>query len=185
MEVIDLALQASLRLNETIEDLNKVVEIQGETSSSFVSISLEAAIQEVKSTLQFDIQSFAEIKTQLNHQVALKGLQVYLDSIMFNLISNAVKYRHPDRKAQIEISDALDGKWYAIKVKDNGLGIDLDRHRERLFGMYNTFHENDNARGLGLYLMKHQIDIMNGKVEVESELGVGSTFTVYLPYEEN
>ncbi len=185
MEVIDLALQASLRLNETIEDLNKVVEIQGKTSSSFVSISLEAAIQEVKSTLQFDIQSFAEIKTQLNHQVALKGLQVYLDSIIFNLISNAVKYRHPDRKAQIEISDALDGKWYAIKVKDNGLGIDLDRHRERLFGMYNTFHENDNARGLGLYLMKHQIDIMNGKVEVESELGVGSTFIVYLPYEEN
>lgn len=185
MEVIELALQASLRLNETIEDLNKVVEIQGETSSSFGPISLETAIHEAKSTLQFDIQSFAEVKTQLNHQVSLRGLQVYLDSIMFNLISNGIKYRHPNRKAQIEISDALDGKWYAIKVKDNGLGIDLDRHRERLFGMYNTFHENDNARGLGLYLMKHQIDIMNGKVEVESELGVGSTFTVYLPYEEN
>jgi signal transduction histidine kinase len=65
-----------------------------------------------------------------------------------------------------------------LYIKDNGLGIDLEKHGNRLFGMYKTFHKNANARGLGLFITKNQIEAMNGMVEVESEVNVGTTFKI-------
>jgi signal transduction histidine kinase len=65
-------------------------------------------------------------------------------------------------------------------VEDNGLGIDLDKHGDKLFGMYKTFHTHKDSRGLGLFLTKNQVESMGGKIEVESALGQGSTFKIFL-----
>ncbi len=183
-EVLDLAIEASRKLNNTIDDLNKVVEIQGQTQGSFYEISVMKAIEEAQSVLRIGLQN-AILEINTIEQPTIKGLQVYLNSIVFNLMSNALKYRDPSRRPHIKIKDRLEKDWYALSITDNGLGIDLKRHKDRLFGMYNTFHENPEARGLGLYLLKNQVESMGGKVEVKSELSVGSTFTIYLPYEEN
>ena len=108
----------------------------------------------------------------------------YLDSILMNFITNAVKYRHPERAPKVLLSvERLDG--YAIlSITDNGLGINLDKYGEKLFGMYKTFHDNAEARGIGLYITKNQIEAMNGKVDVSSEEGIGTTFYIYFS-EEN
>ena len=65
-------------------------------------------------------------------------------------------------------------------MRDNGLGIDLKQHRKRLYGLYQRFHDSPNSKGLGLYLVKTQLELLDGKIEVESEVGIGTTFTIYL-----
>jgi signal transduction histidine kinase len=71
-------------------------------------------------------------------------------------------------------------KYIILHIEDNGMGIDLDLHGQKLFGMYKTFHTNKDARGLGLFITKNQVDAMGGKIEVESEVDKGSTFKVFI-----
>jgi hypothetical protein len=66
-----------------------------------------------------------------------------------------------------------------LNVSDNGIGIDMKKNGDKLFGMYKTFNNNPDARGIGLFITKNQIDAMGGKVEVESELGKGTSFKIY------
>ncbi|WP_229338429.1 ATP-binding protein [Christiangramia sediminis] len=72
-----------------------------------------------------------------------------------------------------------------LEIGDNGLGIDLNKHRSKLFGMYKTFHTHKDSRGIGLFITKNQVEAMGGKIEVESELNKGTTFKIYFKYEKN
>ncbi|MEQ1625227.1 MAG: ATP-binding protein, partial [Sediminibacterium sp.] len=103
----------------------------------------------------------------------------YLDSILLNLVSNAIKYRSEVRIPEIIISLSSSNQFKILTVKDNGIGIDLQKNKDQLFGMYKTFHRNKDAKGLGLYITKVQVEAMKGKIEVESILGLGSSFMVY------
>jgi signal transduction histidine kinase len=111
----------------------------------------------------------------------LEVIPAYLDSILLNLITNAIKYRSPERQPVIELSTETEGEYLVLLVKDNGLGLDLQKFKDKLFGMYKTFHNNPNSRGIGLFITKNQIEAMNGKVEVESQVNVGTTFKIYFP----
>ncbi|HAI85261.1 MAG TPA: hypothetical protein DCL43_16500, partial [Chitinophagaceae bacterium] len=105
--------------------------------------------------------------------------QAYLESILLNLLSNAIKYRQPNKPSEVFIttSQLADGQVY-LTVKDNGVGIDLEKHGDRLFGMYETFHEHPDAKGIGLFITKNQVEAMGGQLLVESKLHEGTTFTV-------
>jgi signal transduction histidine kinase len=94
-----------------------------------------------------------------------------------NFISNAVRYSHPDRKPMIKIS--YDEQLKTLTIADNGIGIDLEKNGTKLFGMYKTFNNNPDSKGIGLFITKNQIDAMGGRIETESKLGVGTTFTIY------
>ena len=102
----------------------------------------------------------------------------YLESILINLISNAIKYKHPDRDPEITISARKRADSVYIRVTDNGMGIDLSKHGDKLFGMYKTFHGNDNAKGIGLYITRNQIESLGGNIKVESEVDRGTTFKI-------
>lgn len=83
------------------------------------------------------------------------------------------------RKPVVRLTAEADGDYTVLSIKDNGLGIDLEEHGSKLFGMYKTFHENPDARGIGLYITKNQVEAMNGKITVDSEVGKGTTFKIY------
>ena len=108
----------------------------------------------------------------------VRCVQEYLENILINFITNAVKYRHPDRKPKICIEVEQNNGLLLIHVRDNGLGIDLARHKKKLFGMYKTFHNNADARGIGLYICKNQAEAMDCDIFVESQVNMGSTFTL-------
>jgi signal transduction histidine kinase len=107
--------------------------------------------------------------------------KAYLDSILLNLITNAIKYRKKEHAPVIHISAKAEGENIVLRVIDNGSGIDLKKHGHQLFGMFKTFHGNREARGIGLFLIKNQIEAMGGSITVQSAPGEGTSFSIELP----
>jgi PAS domain S-box-containing protein len=120
------------------------------------------------------------IDNQVSSGIFIKGVFAYLDSIILNLISNALKYKRPNSLSQLTIKHVSTIDFEVVEFIDNGLGIDLALHGNDVFGLYKTFHENKDSRGIGLFISKNQIEQMGGKIQVESQLNQGSTFRLFL-----
>ncbi|TDU43727.1 histidine kinase/DNA gyrase B/HSP90-like ATPase [Gelidibacter sediminis] len=105
-------------------------------------------------------------------------IPAYLDSILLNFITNAIKYGQEDRSPIIAIHTYMKDDRPFLEVSDNGMGIDLKKHGHKLFEMYKTFHQNDDSEGIGLFITKNQIEALNGEIFVESEIQQGTTFTI-------
>lgn len=167
-------------MNETIYQLNEIVEINSKVSTTLTSQNLlenvERALRSVESLVRKNI---VNINLDVESHINVLAVHAYLESIILNLITNAIKYKSPNRTPVINITSGLEGDYAYLSVADNGLGIDMDRHGAKLFGMYKTFHNHPEARGIGLFISKNQIDAMGGKIEVESEINRGSNFTAY------
>ena len=124
-------------------------------------------------------QSKAKVTVKVDSSVTVYGIKAYLSSVFQNLLTNCIKYRDPKRALKIEIAAQELENQTIISFKDNGVGIDLERHRKSLFGMYKTFHGNSDAKGIGLFISKNQMEAMNGSIEVQSTEGKGTTFSLY------
>ncbi len=171
---------ASESLNETVTHLNEVVQVKTGAMEKMKSIHLLPTITNVKSNINAMLKEKGAVcALKIGKSHAVQAVPAYLESILLNLFTNALKYSSPDRKPKINISSGLYKDMVVLKFADNGLGIDLERHGKKLFGMYKTFHVHKEARGIGLFITKNQVESMNGKIEVASEVGVGTTFTIY------
>ena len=120
----------------------------------------------------------AEIEGDFTQVKSISYNKANLESIFLNLITNAIKYRSPDRNLIIKVSTSNEGGRTKMSVKDNGLGIDLKKHSHKLFGLNKTFHRHPEAKGLGLFMTKNQIESMGGNITAESEIDKGSNFIV-------
>ncbi len=168
------------KLEETIQNLNEIISIQNNLNQAKVKLNLKKEIERTFLVVQDVIlESQVTIENNVSDLIDLEVIPAYLDSILLNLVTNAIKYRSPDRLPVIEISTQTESDYLVLLVKDNGLGLDLNKFKDKLFGMYKTFHNNPNSRGIGLFITKNQIEAMNGKIEVESEVNVGTTFKIY------
>jgi PAS domain S-box-containing protein len=168
-------------LDETVVNLNEIVKIQTNISKQREEINLYQYIEKTTHLLRGEIK----LKNAVVHNAIKKDQTIlynpaYMESILLNLITNGIKYRHPDRAPQINITIHNDNNCLVLEIQDNGLGIDLSLHGQKLFGMYKTFHGNSDAKGIGLFITKNQVDAMGGKIEVFSEVNKGTTFKIYL-----
>jgi PAS domain S-box-containing protein len=168
------------KLAETIVNLSDIVAVNSNVNKPKERRGLKGEIDKTLETLSVLIhQHKITVDVQVPADVAVTVVPAYLDSILLNLLSNAVKYRSPQRPALIQLRAHREPGYVVFTVQDNGLGIDLVKNRAKLFGMYKTFHDNEDARGVGLFITKNHIEAMLGTIVVESEVGVGSTFKVY------
>lgn len=172
---------ASSRLKGTISDLNEIIDEQYKSGKVEKEMNLAECFDKTRQILTTDIKEHdVKFKTDIPENLTFTYNPAYLESILLNLTTNAIKYRHPDRKPVIEIkAEEKDGHVY-LTFRDNGKGIDLDKFGKKLFGMYQTFHGNENAKGIGLFITKNQIETMGGSIDVESEPGEGTTFNIQL-----
>jgi signal transduction histidine kinase len=178
--IIKMLMEASDNLLETLENLNEVVAISTKINLDKKSINLHEKITTVEQNLiAFLKNSNALIINDVDENIEVKAVPSYVESILMNFITNGIKYKDPMRKPVIHLSSETKGDYTVLFIKDNGLGIDLEEHGDKLFGMYKTFHDNPDARGIGLYITKNQIEAMNGKVTVDSKVGKGTTFKIY------
>jgi PAS domain S-box-containing protein len=170
----------SEKLSETIHHLNEVVMVQTSINLQRQNINLHHYVEKTREVLTANISSkSAHIVNNIPRDIAINYNAAYMESILLNLLSNAVKYSHPDRSPEVRITAYCEKNHTVLEVADNGLGINLHRHRDKLFGMYKTFHANKDAKGIGLFITRNQIEAMGGKIEVESEENKGSVFKVY------
>lgn len=166
-------------LNETISDLVKVVIIKDNPSIQKEEVLIKDVFENVFNQLSFLISLHRPfIKLQLERVSILNINKAYLESILLNLLTNAIKYRSEKRTLKIFISSKMVGDSISLVFRDNGIGIDLERHRDKIFGLYQRFHNYPDSKGLGLYLVKSQVESMGGTISVESTVDKGTTFTL-------
>lgn len=182
-DVIQLLNTASKNLKETIAHLNEVVLMNTTISDNLISINLKNSIASSIQNLQALINSaHVEIQNEIQNDVFIKGIPAYVDSILLNFISNAIKYRSTIYPPTIKLYMLSEKNHAVLCIADNGIGIDLKKNGDKVFGMYKTFHSNEDARGIGLFITKNQIEALGGKVEIESELNKGTNFKIYFNY---
>ncbi|MFV5686775.1 PAS domain-containing protein [Flavobacterium sp. GB2R13] len=166
-------------LNDTINDLVKVIIIKDNPSIQKEAVLLKEIFENVFNQLSFQIELYKPIiKLNFEKVSVLNTNKAYIESIMLNLLTNAIKYKSENRKLKITINaNEVDDTVY-LTFKDNGIGIDLERNRDKVFGLYQRFHNYPDSKGLGLYLVKSQVETMGGTISIESEVNKGTTFTL-------
>jgi signal transduction histidine kinase len=168
------------RLDTTIKDLSEVLSIRNNAMKSREQVNLNEMINFIKKSLKNEIKEYkAEIITDFSQADTLYTVKAYLESILYNLLSNAIKYSSPTRTPQVKLKTYVENGYTCLSISDNGLGIDLKSGTYKIFGLYQRMHTHTEGKGFGLYLVQTQVESLNGKIEVESEVGVGSTFRVY------
>ena len=165
------------QLNKTIDDISQILVIKNNVNPELTSIDLKEFFGPIIQIFSNALNEMGgEVHTDFKSPSVILN-KVYLECIFINLISNAIKYHSPDRKLIIIIESSYDENGnFKIRFSDNGTGIDLNRHKDKVFGLYQRFHDNIEGQGLGLFIMKSQIEAIGGKIVIESEPGLGTHF---------
>lgn len=173
--------KAAKNLNETFNELVESIQITQDTEIPHEEIELESFTNGIIDSLQGEINKTQTIIEMDFSQAPKLCYPVnYMRSILQNLISNSLKYSSPERRPIIKINSKIKNDSVIISISDNGLGLDLNKHSENLFKIRKVFHDHPAAKGFGLFITKSQVTALGGKIWVESEPDVGSTFHVEL-----
>jgi light-regulated signal transduction histidine kinase (bacteriophytochrome) len=168
-------------LDLIIKDLSNLLDVRHEPNQYREVVWLEKEWNQSWSLLQDSLTGTEEIVANFRALPEITTVRAMLQSVFYNLLSNAIKFRSPERNLKvIATSHHHDGK-AILEITDNGLGFNTQVHGEKLFKLYKRFHTHVEGRGLGLYLIKSQIEVLHGAIEVDSVPGRGSVFRVILP----
>lgn len=179
--IVSMLENATKGLNETILHLNEVVQVKTGMSEKMQSVNVLSTIKTIEKSIEALLQEKRAVsKIKVKDSDFAYAVPAYFESIFLNLYTNSLKYLSPERNLVIEISTRLINETLIISFKDNGQGIDLKRHGNKIFGMYKTFHKHKDAQGIGLFISKNQVESMGGTITVESEIDKGTTFNITL-----
>ncbi|WP_177169160.1 PAS domain S-box protein [Flavobacterium terrigena] len=175
-----------LKLDGVINDLNNILKVKREISEKKETVKFSDLVNNIKTSIVNLIEK-EEVTfiTDFNAVEEMETIKSYLHSIFYNLISNSIKYRRPDVAPVIEIKTALVEDKLEITYKDNGLGIDLEKKGDQVFGLYKRFHTHAEGKGMGLYMVKTQVETLGGTISLESEINKGTEFKIKFEIEKN
>ncbi|MBJ7879136.1 sensor histidine kinase [Gelidibacter salicanalis] len=168
------------QLESTISNLNEVRNSDFGAQEQMLSLNLREFVDNAIYNINaIALHEKCDIVNQVSATLNVLGIPVYLDSIILNLLTNAIKYSSKDRRSYVQLSSMVIDDFVVLEVNDNGLGIDMDVHRHELFQFKKTFHQRADSRGIGLFITKNHVESMGGKITVESRVNVGTTFKVF------
>ncbi|MBA9078978.1 MULTISPECIES: PAS domain S-box protein [Rufibacter] len=171
---------AAQHLDTVIRDLNQILTVRQEIVELKEEINLATEVENILNSIHQQLEACGATATvNLTGGQHIFAVRSYVTSILQNLLTNAIRYRSPDRKPEIQIYTETEGEFLCLSVKDNGLGIDLPKEKDNIFKLYKRFHFHIQGKGLGLHLVKTQVEAMGGKITVESVLREGTTFKVW------
>lgn len=181
-ELLPKLVTISNNINTLTQDVETYVSILNNTKIELENVNLLLLLKEVEG-------DFAELMLNKDHNTfetiyrldawhSLKCSRFYMKSILQNFMSNAIKYRRTEVKSHIIFESAWENKQKVLYIKDNGLGIDLELHRDSLFKLYKRFHRHISGKGMGLFIVKSQLEAMDASIEVESMENKGTTFII-------
>jgi PAS domain S-box-containing protein len=170
-------------LNNTLGDLIDIVAVNKNKFDEKVDINIEETLKDVMESVKEDInRTGIDVRFDFSkcNEVSYPASQ--FRSILINMLTNAIKYRSPDKKSKVEITSSIENGFVRLDFADNGLGIDLVKYGSKLFQMNKRFHAGTEGKGIGLFIIKSQVEAMGGKVGIISEPGKGTTFSVFIKH---
>ncbi|TGE14711.1 PAS domain-containing sensor histidine kinase [Hymenobacter elongatus] len=179
--ILDLMQDSVNRFTRTIEHLTDVSKLQREHDQPAVAVALAPLIEDVRLDLAPLLhQTGGRLLVDVRPTPTITFAEKNLRSVVYNLLSNALKYHHPDRPPQVKVRSRAEATYSVLEVQDNGLGIDLTREQP-LFQLFQRYHTHVEGTGVGLFMVKRMVENGGGRIEVVSKLGQGTTFSVYFP----
>ncbi|RZL15858.1 MAG: PAS domain S-box protein [Hymenobacter sp.] len=179
--ILELMHDSVERFKRTLAHLGDIARAQAEASHPAPAVLLADVVHDVLLDLALPLaEAGAQCTVDLDACPAISFSEKNLRSVVYNLLSNALKYHAPTRPALVQVQAQADSSFVRLSVQDNGLGLDASG-QQKLFGMFQRLHDHVEGSGIGLYMVKRMVENAGGRIEVESELDVGSTFAVYFP----
>lgn len=179
--LFELAINSARQMQKTIKALNEIIAFRKTLTIKREKIDLAEALQEVKlSVHELIISSGAIITVDFSHCPYINYPPVHLKSIFQNLLTNAIKYKQEGKPPVIDIKATRKNNLVVLEFSDKGMGIDMKRNKEKLYGLFQRFHVNTEGVGIGLHMIHSIIESYGGKIEVESEVDKGTTFKIIL-----
>jgi signal transduction histidine kinase len=177
--IFDKLKNVSKNLGETMNELMDTLKAKTHPDVDLTEIRFKEVLDKVVQSLEGElIVAQASVTFDFNDAPSIPYSKPYLESIFQNLLTNSIKYKSPDRKPAIHFRSQLTDNHLELQVTDNGQGIDMEQFGDKLFGLHKTFHKHQEARGVGLFLVKTQIEALGGKITVTSEVDKGTTFVI-------
>ena len=178
-ELLGAFRSATFQLNDTLNDLIKVLFIKQNKSAALNFIYFKSVVEKNMHDLKTLINSDEiKIETDFSRAPTVYFDANYLESILLNLMSNSIKFASPERKLEITIKTSIEGEFVCLEFSDNGIGMDMERVKDRIFGLYQRFHERTDSKGIGLYLIHSQVTALGGKISVDSKVNEGTSFQI-------
>ncbi|MDL5048943.1 PAS domain-containing sensor histidine kinase [Oscillatoria amoena NRMC-F 0135] len=167
------------KLDEVILDLNTILQVKRELNEMKEPVTFSELVDDITNSISNSIKNEnVLIKTDFSQINQFTTLKTYLYSIFYNLISNSIKYRRPNERPVIEIRSTKQNNLLKLTFKDNGMGIDLQKKGKHVFGLYKRFHSQIEGKGMGLYMVKTQVETLGGKIDIRSEVNEGTEFII-------
>ncbi|MFP5082062.1 ATP-binding protein [Pedobacter sp. JCM 36344] len=177
--LLDLLKQSSENLRETLNNYVDILIQKKSLNIQLGPVSFSESLRNIERSLKsLILDTKTEIFADFTSVDAITFNKTYIESIFLNLVSNSIKYAKPNTYPQISLeSKKLDGN-VTLKFKDNGIGFDMEKVKGRVFGFNQTFHDNIDSKGIGLYLVNSHLTSLGGHIEMESRVNEGTTFTI-------
>ena len=173
------------KMDQVIREVTQVIHQRKLSLEEKKELEFAAVINAVKADIgNFIEEKHATIETDFSAINSIYSLESYLNSIFYQLTINALKFSKHDKAPKIQIWTESKPDKVIIHFKDYGIGLDLNRYGKSVFGLYKKFNLNIEGRGIGLYLVKSQIEFLDGEVEVKSELNEWTEFIITLPLDK-
>jgi len=167
------------KLDEVVKDLNHILQVRGEMNGSKENVNFSDLVDDIKASIAILVfTNDVEIKFDFSEINEFLTVKPYLYSIFYNLISNSVKYRRQEIHCVIEIKSRIVDNNIELIFTDNGMGIDLKKKGEQVFGLYKRFHPDIEGKGMGLFMVKTQVETLGGKISIRSNVDIGTEFTI-------
>lgn len=179
-EYLNLLKESSATTLYMLNDLNEVLKIKQNKNIEKEELKFETVLNHVRTMLNAKISHLsAELSYDFTEAPSIIYPAIYLESILLNLLDNALKYAHSERAPRISFKSTIDAKGHTVlAITDNGLGINLQKYGHQVFKLRKTFHHHPESRGIGLFMIKNQIEAMGGEISVDSKESEGSTFFI-------
>jgi len=181
-DMLNKAINTSiLRLDNVVQDLNVILQIKDSTNETKERVVFSDLVNDIKFSIKNLVDKYAvKIECDFSEVDEYFTLKPYLYSIFYNLISNSIKYRNPDIPTLIKIESHYKNNKLQLIFTDNGMGINLKKNQDEIFGLYKRFHPEIEGKGMGLYMVKTQVETLGGTICIKSEENKGTEFVIEL-----
>lgn len=168
-----------LKLDDVIKDLNQILQVRTNIHEYNEKIVFSELVENIKySILSLFERTQVEVETDFSEINETSSIRSYFYSIFYNLITNSIKYRNTNVPLVINIKSKNHKDRFELIFTDNGVGIDLEKNRENIFGLYKRFHPEVEGKGMGLFMVKAQVESLGGKIHVQSRINEGTKFII-------